>query len=125
MHRATPSFFRYGTNRIRQQIGMLKNKGFKGLSRGRKVFLLQVDKEPLPHNRQAFNIENHKTIGLKLHFERNTRDESNAQSRRDTLLDGTIVPHLHTYLQRISRLAKSIFQRGTRTRPHFTQEKMF
>src|SRR5438046_1628361 len=98
MHRVAPSFFRYGTHGIRQQIGMLQNKGLEGLSLSRKVFLFQVDKEPLPHNRKAFNIENYETIGLKLHLERHTRDERNAQSRRDTLLDGTIVPHLHTHL---------------------------
>src|SRR5579884_4189620 len=70
MHRATSLLFSYRTHPIRQQIGMLQNKGLEGLRCGGKVFLFQMDKEPLPHNWKAFNIENYETIGLKLHFER-------------------------------------------------------
>src|SRR5579885_168646 len=100
---------------IHRLTGMLQDKVLKGTSCSRKIFILQMHQPPLPHDRKTFDIKNDQPIGLQLHIERHPRDQRNAQPGRDSLLDSTIIPHLHAYLQGEARLLKCAFERATRT----------
>ena len=62
------------------------------------MFRFEMDKTPLAQDGKTFDVENDQAVCFQLHIEGDTRDEGNTEAGRNPLLDGAVVPYLHTYL---------------------------
>jgi len=79
-------------------IRVLQEKQFEGSSRGGEAFALQVYQPPLAHNRKTLDIKNDQAVGLQFQAQGDARNQSDPKTGDHTLLDCTVVPHMHAHL---------------------------